>query len=409
MIFVNFASSFIIQPIFSRQMLQKAKQLFNLNIDYKNRVVGFDMLRGVGILIVLYGHGRSKIPYFPEFNNFISVLGFWLMDLFFVQSGFLIGMILIKMYEREQTFNWKTSYNFWIRRWFRTLPNYYFVLFLTTILWAIFEHKYMFLKLKYIAYLLFFQSAITPTAPFLEESWTLCIEEWFYLLFPILLLVGNWLLVSLKLLPKNIKWNVFVSILILIFCPMILRVFIQAKQTFDWLDITRMTFFRLDIIGYGILMAWIKFYYKSFFLNKRKLVGFLSVITLGIYFFLFYTQIIPNALTQTNSFYYFIIFIISGLSSFFITLFFSELKLEKNNKAIKFLTHVSITSYSIYIFHLSVVMYSLDHLFPSKGERPLLENIGLFSIYVIFTLFFSTLVYKYFEHPMTELREKLKM
>ena len=150
MIFVNFASSFIIQPIFSRQMLQKAKQLFNLNIDYKNRVVGFDMLRGVGILIVLYGHGRSKIPYFPEFNNFISVLGFWLMDLFFVQSGFLIGMILIKMYEREQTFNWKTSYNFWIRRWFRTLPNYYFVLFLTTILWAIFEHKFMFLKLKYI-------------------------------------------------------------------------------------------------------------------------------------------------------------------------------------------------------------------------------------------------------------------
>jgi hypothetical protein len=76
LIFVNFASSFIIQPIFSRQMLQKAKQLFNLNIDYKNRVVGFDMLRGVGILIVLYGHGRSKIPYFPEFNNFISVWGF---------------------------------------------------------------------------------------------------------------------------------------------------------------------------------------------------------------------------------------------------------------------------------------------------------------------------------------------
>ncbi len=407
MIFVNFASSFIIQPIFSRQMLQKAKQLFNLNIDYKNRVVGFDMLRGVGILIVLYGHGRSKIPYFPEFNNFISVLGFWLMDLFFVQSGFLIGMILIKMYEREQTFNWKTSYNFWIRRWFRTLPNYYFVLFLTTILWAIFEHKFMFLKLKYIAYLVFFQSAITPTAPFLEESWTLCIEEWFYLLFPIILLVGNLFLPKLN--PKNIKWNILVSIMLLIFCPMILRVFIQAKQTFDWLDITRMTFFRLDIIGYGILMAWIKFYYKSFFLNNRKLVGFLSVITLGIYFFLFYTQIIPNALTQTNSFYYFIIFIISGLSSFFITLFFSELKLEKNNKAIKFLTHVSITSYSIYIFHLSVVMYSLDHLFPSKGERPLLENIGLFSVYVIVTLLFSTLVYKYFEHPMTELREKLKM
>ncbi|MBK8673878.1 MAG: acyltransferase [Bacteroidetes bacterium] len=387
-------------------MLQKAKQLFNLNIDYKNRVVGFDMLRGVGILIVLYGHGRSKIPYFPEFNNFISVLGFWLMDLFFVQSGFLIGMILIKMYEREQTFNWKTSYNFWIRRWFRTLPNYYFVLFLTTILWAIFEHKFMFLKLKYIAYLVFFQSAITPTAPFLEESWTLCIEEWFYLLFPIILLVGNLFLPKLN--PKNIKWNILVSIMLLIFCPMILRVFIQAKQTFDWLDITRMTFFRLDIIGYGILMAWIKFYYKSFFSKKEIFRLFIHNFAWHLIFSFF----IPRSFQMHSPkpilllFYH---FIISGLSSFFITLFFSELKLEKNNKAIKFLTHVSITSYSIYIFHLSVVMYSLDHLFPSKGERPLLENIGLFSVYVIVTLFFSTLVYKYFEHPMTELREKLKM
>ncbi|MBK6338160.1 MAG: acyltransferase [Bacteroidetes bacterium] len=390
-------------------MLQKAKQLFNLNIDYKNRVVGFDMLRGVGILIVLYGHGRSKIPYFPEFNNFISVLGFWLMDLFFVQSGFLIGMILIKMYEREQTFNWKTSYNFWIRRWFRTLPNYYFVLFLTTILWAIFEHKFMFLKLKYIAYLVFFQSAITPTAPFLEESWTLCIEEWFYLLFPILLLVGNWLLVSLKLLPKNIKWNVFVSILILIFCPMALRFYAQSNKMFDWLDITRMTFFRLDIVGYGVLMAWINFYYKDVFSKNRFLFGCLSIISLTSYFILFYSKIIPNALIQTNSFYFTIIFIFSGFSAFSVTAYFSKLQLENSSIVTKTLTHISIISYSIYVFHLSVVMYTLDQLFPSKGERPLLENIGLFSVYVIVTLFFSTLVYKYFEHPMTELREKLKM
>jgi peptidoglycan/LPS O-acetylase OafA/YrhL len=390
-------------------MLQKTKQLFNLNIDYKNRVVGFDLLRGVGILIVLYGHGRSKIPYFPDFNNFISVLGFWLMDLFFVQSGFLIGMILIKMYEREQTFNWKTSYNFWIRRWFRTLPNYYFVLFLTTFLWAIFEHKYMFLKLKYIAYLVFFQSSVTPTAPFLEESWTLCIEEWFYLLFPILLLAGNWILVSFKILPKNIKWNVLISIFILIFCPMLLRFFAQSNKMFDWLDITRMTFFRLDIVGYGILMAWINYYYKTFFINNKNLFGWLSIISVVSYFILFYIKIIPNALIQTNSFYFTIIFIISGFASLCFTVFVKGIKVNGIGFFTKFLTHISIISYSIYIFHLSVVMYTLDQLFPAKGERPLLENAALFSVYVIITLLFSTLVYKFFEHPMTELREKLKM
>ncbi|HUM52796.1 MAG TPA: acyltransferase family protein, partial [Chitinophagales bacterium] len=115
-------------------MLKPIKEFFTIEIDYKNRIYGFDIMRAIGILIVVYAHGRSMMQFFPVFNNFISVIGFWLMDLFFVLSGYLIGMILIKFYEKEKTFNLKTAYNFWIRRWFRTLPNYYLVLFVTAIL-----------------------------------------------------------------------------------------------------------------------------------------------------------------------------------------------------------------------------------------------------------------------------------
>ncbi len=190
---------------------------------------------------------------------------------------------------------------------------------------------------------------------------------------------------------------------------MALRFYAQSNKMFDWLDITRMTFFRLDIVGYGVLMAWINFYYKDVFSKNRFLFGCLSIISLTSYFILFYSKIIPNALIQTNSFYFTIIFIFSGFSAFSVTAYFSKLQLENSSIVTKTLTHISIISYSIYVFHLSVVMYTLDQLFPSKGERPLLENIGLFSVYVIVTLLFSTLVYKYFEHPMTELREKLKM
>ena len=150
-------------------MLTKIKGLFTLDIDYKNRVYGFDIMRGVGILIVLYAHGRSKMHFFPRFNDFVSVLGFWLMDLFFVLSGFLIGMILIKFYEKEKTFNKKTAYNFWIRRWFRTLPNYYFVLLITATLWSL-DGNVIFLKLQFLANVLFCQTLVTPPPFFMEAS-----------------------------------------------------------------------------------------------------------------------------------------------------------------------------------------------------------------------------------------------
>lgn len=387
-------------------MLSKVKKLFTIEIDYKNRIIGFDIMRGIGAMLVVYGHGRTKMYFFPVLNEFLSVLGFWLMDLFFVQSGFLIGMIIIKMYEKEKQFNFKTAYNFWIRRWMRTLPNYYFVLFLTTILWAVFDGKFMFLKLKYIAYLVFSQSAFTPNGPFLEESWSLCIEEWFYLIFPLTILIGHKILMYRGFKQHLVKRNILISLIVLFTFPLILRLVVLLSNIgIDWIEMSRMTFFRLDTIGYGILMAWINVYYKDIFIKYRDQFGIMFLVLIGTYFLYFYQIILPQATHQKSILSYSLIFILSGMASLCLSVYMRDFKVKKITPFIKVVTHLSITSYSIYIFHLSVVMFLIDKFFLPTNK---LENVVLFIIYLIGSVLFSILVYKFYEHPMTEMRERLK-
>ncbi len=388
-------------------MLAKIKQFFTIDIDYSNRVYGFDIMRGVGILIVVYAHGRSKMHFFPRFNDFVSVIGFWLMDLFFVLSGFLIGMILIKFYEKEKTFNLKTAYNFWIRRWFRTLPNYYLVLFLTALLWGVMSGNWLFLKLKFLMHALFMQTIVTAPPFFMMEAWTLCIEEWFYLLFPILLLIGNTVFLSGNAVSSaQIKKNMLVSIVLFFAVPMLLRIYLFTQHTsLAWIDMSRMTFFRLDTIAAGIFMAWVNYYYKGFFEKNRNLFGILFVILMAIYLIFFYRVLLPDIRHQTSIISFTLFFLLSSTASLCLTVYMKEVKMSRPHFFARFITVISLISYSLYIFHRSIVMYVIDELYQPATA---VENILMFVVYVVASMLISILCFKYFEHPMTEMREKLK-
>ena len=102
---------------------------------HHNRVFGLDLLRAYAILCVVYGHSYFLTSRtIPEEIFFIPV--FDGVTLFFVLSGFLIGRILIRTITNRD-FNANMLAEFWIRRWFRTLPNYMLVL---TILVAVNFH-----------------------------------------------------------------------------------------------------------------------------------------------------------------------------------------------------------------------------------------------------------------------------
>ena len=89
------------------------------------RIYGLDILRAFAILFVVAGHGEVLLPrQLKSINDFFVFDG---VSIFFVLSGFLIGGILIKILEKNQiTIN--LLFEFWIRRWFRTLPNYFLIL-----------------------------------------------------------------------------------------------------------------------------------------------------------------------------------------------------------------------------------------------------------------------------------------
>ncbi len=97
-------------------------KILKLDYDTNERIFGLDLLRTIAILLVVLAHGNlivmDKLPYFPDFSIVDGV------NLFFVLSGFLIGSIIIKSLEKYGI-NKASIIIFWKRRWFRTLPNYY--------------------------------------------------------------------------------------------------------------------------------------------------------------------------------------------------------------------------------------------------------------------------------------------
>ncbi|MFD0989494.1 acyltransferase family protein [Mariniflexile jejuense] len=97
-----------------------------MDIDYKHRIFGLDVIRAVAILLVIFSH--STILLFPDKETTLLVIirffGTIGVDLFFVLSGFLIGGNILKQLAQEKT-ALKDFVYFWIRRWFRTLPNYF--------------------------------------------------------------------------------------------------------------------------------------------------------------------------------------------------------------------------------------------------------------------------------------------
>src|ERR1035437_3385980 len=102
------------------------------------------------------------------------------VEIFFVLSGFLIGGILFREIDKGNSFV-KTLINFWIRRWFRILPLYYAVLLFKFI--AI-DHSIGWNILYYFAFL---QNNFYGINYF-SVSWSLVVEEWFYLFAPLFLL-----------------------------------------------------------------------------------------------------------------------------------------------------------------------------------------------------------------------------
>ena len=357
-----------------------------LSIDYSKRVFGLDVLRAIAIFIVVNGHGgflRGDIFYFIP--NFAIVDG---VELFFVLSGFLIGGMLLRQLN-DKPFSFKELGVFLKRRWFRTLPNYYLILLLNVVFiqFKIIDGSLNDFNWKFFLFLQNFQEGFVG---FFWESWSLSIEEWFYIFLPFLLLIFS------KFLPLKISF--ILAIILLIVFPLLYRIDI-SNQDVDgfWLDVQfrKVVLTRLDAIGFGVLMAYLSFYFNSFF-NKIKWVSFL----LGCCFII----LLMSVSHEPNSFYSKTIYFtfISFSASLFIPLANSvkSFKWQFWGKAI---SHVSMLSYAMYLINLSLVASFFATYFMPTNK---LENLTYFSLYWALVIVISYLIYRFFEKPITDLRDK---
>jgi peptidoglycan/LPS O-acetylase OafA/YrhL len=146
------------------------------------RIGGLDGLRAAAIVSVLCLHAAIVSTRMPLIVRGPCLYGWAGVDLFFVLSGYLIGGQAFRVDNRMDVGG---IVRFWLRRWFRTLPLYYFILFVYVAILPRFGIPFRDWNWRYLVML----QNYMPLQDF-QQSWSLCIEEQFYLVFPILALIA---------------------------------------------------------------------------------------------------------------------------------------------------------------------------------------------------------------------------
>jgi len=151
-----------------------------------NRFASLHGLRVLGILSVVQFHvtwvfaGEQGIAVDGDYTA-TSLMVFFGMDLFFVLSGFLIGMILLRSLELHGVQNLR---RFYIRRIFRTFPSYYLVLAVLAALTKLSPDQKRHLPFEIVYLTNFFPLGRKDVVMF--WGWSLSLEEQFYLTVPLL-------------------------------------------------------------------------------------------------------------------------------------------------------------------------------------------------------------------------------
>lgn len=359
-----------------------------ITTDRENRNFGLDLFRAIAILLVVRSHGTYLIDQ-SILKDIPTVRFIDGVDLFFVLSGFLIGKILLNDINSKTAFGWKELTVFWKRRWFRTLPNYYLILIANylVIYCGLIPDDIQNLDWKFLFFLQNFSHHFF--GPF-WESWSLSIEEWFYIFSPISLLL------LLKIFhPKK---SFVIALVVMIFASFCYRLYLRddSINEFGLFDATyrKIVLGRLDSIAYGLLAAWIFYYYQSYWLKYRIIAALAGT---GLILF------ILNFDSEYHTFYKQVVaFSISPISAMLLLPFVYGIKM-KANWITGSITHISKISYSMYLINLALIAQVIQYNFAPKNELDATLKYGLYWFLVIVG---STLLYQYFEKPIMKLRDR---
>ena len=149
------------------------------------RFHGLDTLRAIAILLVMLFHFDLQ-GMVPTAIRPVARVGWVGVDLFFVLSGFLIGSQLMEPYMRGER---PSLRDFYLRRAYRILPAYFVVLALYLVLPLWREAPGPYAGWQYVTFTWNVLLLGYPEHRAFSHVWSLCVEEHFYLFFPLLLVL----------------------------------------------------------------------------------------------------------------------------------------------------------------------------------------------------------------------------
>lgn len=381
------------------------------------RNFGLDLLRCAAIAMVLANH--AFLAFFVELGDVpwtglraaLSIVSFISIEWLFVLSGFLIGTMMIRSFDLEPTW-WRRTRSFWLRRWFRTLPNYYLFLLVNALIfwWGATPLPIGRFQWRFVA---FAQNlAWHERLPFFfNEAWSLALDEWFYLVLP--LLVGLAFVLASR---RDTRRAFLAGTAILILVPTLLRLLRPVPpDNYAWdLEVRRVTLFHLDATGWGVLAAVLNRWHPDAWNRHvgRKAAAGALLMALGILGAeeLFFGGL-PLAgrtvpvLTAWPPFAPVFLLTLTGLGTF---LAFPWIALRKAPAGLarKAVEHVSNYTYSIYLSHFPVLFVVTGLLNRGEDGVPLGQLWLEALLWLLLTAAVAVTVHHTFEKPVSDLRDR---
>jgi len=325
---------------FSFNTKQKVSNL-TLNL-YKKRIIGFDFLRGVAIILTL------SRPLFLR-GNLLWHIGWSGVHIFFILSSFLITNILLTEYNDKGKIKFSS---FFLRRALKIYPLYYLFIIISILNNNNFSSKDY--RIQFLGQILHIQNY---TGMLWYHTWSLAAEEQFYICISIILYIYT---STFNKLYKLI-WLLFGLIIL---AP-ILRYHSTILNNVDWFASTQ---YIMDSFAFGAILAITKFIYPAIFKSIINLKHFLLIIIFCLLIPLF--VLLPGNLFMNTAGMSMMYLAFTLLITYFLSI--ESIIRSKNiftKIFIKPVSYIGIASYSIYLFHVPLKSL-IDKFIISEWQKP---------------------------------------